>query len=77
VSELVEAAKKLSVKQQRVLEVLLVGGTDVQAAEAAGVHKNTVYRLRHHDKDFIEAMQAARAELIKRTYVLAVPRSCT
>ncbi|MBS2033060.1 MAG: hypothetical protein JST54_34625 [Deltaproteobacteria bacterium] len=65
-SELAEAAKTLSVKQQRVLEVLLVGGTDAQAAETAGVHKNTVYNLRYNNEAFIAAMQAARNDLLTR-----------
>ena len=63
----VKAAKKLTLKQQRILEVLLVGGTDEQAAQTAAVHKNTVYQLRHNHPAFVEAMAAARGELIKRT----------
>jgi hypothetical protein len=67
VNRVVEAAKKLSPRQQRVLEVLLVGGTDAQAAEAAKLHKNSVYALRNQNPAFMEAMSLARADLIKRT----------
>jgi hypothetical protein len=67
VNRVAEAAKKLTPRQQRVLEVLLVGGTDAQAAEAAKLHKNSVYALRSQNPACMEPMRLAQTDLIKRT----------
>jgi AcrR family transcriptional regulator len=58
---------KASSKQQRAIEVLLVGGSDQQAAEAAGVTRPTVTDWRNKDEGFQEALATAKAELLKRT----------
>ncbi len=59
--------RSLSQKQLRGLEVLLVGGSDQQAAEAAGVSRSTMHRWRHDDPGFALALAAARNELLGRT----------
>lgn len=66
-SELEKATRKLSIRHQKILEVLLVGGTDAQAAEASGMHRNGVYNLRHNNEAFKAALEGARKDLLKRT----------
>ena len=63
---LASANEKLTDKQQRAIEVLLVGGTDAQAAQAAGVVRNTVTLWRNHNPDFATALLDARAEMLSR-----------
>jgi tRNA A37 N6-isopentenylltransferase MiaA len=58
---------KLSAKQQRALEVLLVGGTDQQAGETAGVSRNTVAQWRTQNEAFVEALSDLRQDLLRRT----------
>ncbi|MBS2031962.1 MAG: hypothetical protein JST54_28955 [Deltaproteobacteria bacterium] len=60
-------ARKLSVKQQRALEVLLVGGTDEQAAQAAQVSRQTISKWRNHHPGFADALALARDEMLSRT----------
>ena len=58
---------KISAKQQRALEALLVGGSDAQAADVAGVTRTTVTQWRHHVPEFKEAIRTARRDLLART----------
>jgi hypothetical protein len=62
-----EPTRSITVKQQKALEVLLVGGTDQQAAETAGVARTTVNGWKNGSATFIEALKLARDELLKRT----------
>lgn len=55
--------KKLTPNQRRAVESLLTSGSVTQAAEAAGVTRNTLYRWMK-DTDFIEAMRDAEAEAV-------------
>ncbi len=64
---LAESTPRVSAKQQRAIEVLLVGGTEQQAADAAGVSRRTVSQWRHQVPAFAEAFQAARRDLLQRT----------
>ncbi len=64
---LAEKAKaRISAKQQLALEVLLVGGTDQQAADAARVSRTTVSHWRRQVPDFVEAARLARRDLLQR-----------
>lgn len=60
-------AASLNAKQMKALEVLLVGGNDVQAAEAAGVSRTTISVWRNEHPTFSEKLRGARDELLKRT----------
>lgn len=51
----------VSPNQQLAIDALLAGGTDSEAAEAAGVRRETVCRWRHSDADFIAALNRARS----------------
>jgi hypothetical protein len=53
----------LSPAQEVALAELLAGANDVQAAEAAGVHRQCVNKWRHHDADFVAALNRRRADL--------------
>lgn len=59
--------RKLSAKQQRALEALLVGASDQQAAESAHVSRTTVADWRNKVPAFAEALATARVELLRRT----------
>lgn len=54
---------EITVRQERALHVLLAGGDDAAAAQAAGVQRPTLNRWKNHDADFISAMNLARADL--------------
>jgi len=60
-------SRKLNVSQHRALEVLLVGGTDEQAAQAAGVNRRTISKWRNHHPGFADALTIARDEMLART----------
>ena len=53
----------LTPAQEVALAELLAGATDVQAAEAAGVHRQCVNKWRHHDADFVAALNRRRAAM--------------
>ena len=59
--------KPISPKQQQALEVFLVGGTDQQAAQAAGAARSTVNGWRNSNAAFMEAMNLAQKDLRRRT----------
>jgi ParB-like chromosome segregation protein Spo0J len=61
------SSRRLNSKQQRALEALLVGASDQQAADAAGVTRPTVMGWRNKSLSFRAALAEARAELWKRT----------
>jgi hypothetical protein len=50
----------VSANQQLAIDVLLAGGTDSEAAQAASVTRETVCRWRHSDADFIAAYNRER-----------------
>jgi len=58
---------KLTAKQQKALEAILVGASDQQAADSAGVSRNTIMSWRSKLVGFSEALAAARSDLLKRT----------
>ena len=60
-------SRPISPTQQKALEVLLVGGTDQQAAEASGVARSTVNGWRNSNAPFIDAMVSARKDMLRRT----------
>ena len=55
--------KKLKRRQELALSVLLTGGSDAEAAKAAGCRRETVCRWRHGDPVFIAAYNRRRQEL--------------
>ena len=55
--------KRLSVSQERVIELLLAGKTQKEAAAEAGVAAETVSRWRKSNDAFREALGARRREL--------------
>jgi hypothetical protein len=57
---------KLTAKQQKALEAILVGASDQQAADSAGVSRNTIMSWRSKLAGFSEALAAARSDLLKR-----------
>ncbi len=59
--------KKVTVRQQQAIEVLLIGGTDQQAAEKAEVSRSTVTKWRNNPASaFAEELERAREEMRKR-----------
>ena len=59
--------RKVTVRQQLAIEVLLIGGTDQQAAEKAGVSRSTVTKWRNDPGSaFAEELERAREEMRKR-----------
>ena len=50
-------------RQEQALRVLVAGGTDAEAAKAAGAARETVCRWRHHNADFLAALAQARQDL--------------
>jgi S-adenosylmethionine:tRNA-ribosyltransferase-isomerase (queuine synthetase) len=58
--------RKLNQKQQRALETLLVGGSDLQAAETAKVNRATIAQWRTKLPSFIAALASARSDLLRR-----------
>jgi hypothetical protein len=50
-------------RQEQALRVLVAGGTDAEAAKAAGAARETVCRWRHHSADFLAALAQARQDL--------------
>jgi transposase-like protein len=57
----------LTDKQKRAIDALLVGATDQQAADAAGVARSTLGRWRSGLPEFGHALEAARKEMLQRT----------
>ena len=59
--------KKVTVRQQLAIEVLLIGGTDQQAAEKAEVSRSTVTKWRNNPASaFAEELERTREEMRKR-----------
>jgi len=54
---------ELSLGQQNAIDVLILGGTDAEAATAAGVTRQTICGWRNHDAEFQATLNAARAAL--------------
>lgn len=54
---------ELTVPQERAIEILLAGGTDSEAAQAAEVTRQTVNGWKRQDALFVATMNARRAEL--------------
>ncbi len=61
-----EPTKAITVTQQQALEILLVGGTQQQAADALGVARTTVSGA-VDDATFMAALRQARTDLLKRS----------
>lgn len=61
-----KAPQNVTPKQDRALVKLLAGGTDAQAAKAAGVDRRQVFRWRHEDEAFAAALHDRQAELFQR-----------
>jgi len=55
-----DGSGQISLRQERAMDVLLRGGRDSEAAEAAGVRRQTVNKWRHHDAAFIAALNRRR-----------------
>lgn len=55
--------RELSVEQEQVINVLLEGATDAEAAERAGVGVRSIVRWRAEDALFVAEMNRRRAEL--------------
>jgi hypothetical protein len=53
----------LSIEQQNAIDLLVTGKTDLETAEAVGVHRGTVAKWRLHDPHFQAALNARRQEL--------------
>ena len=56
-------APQITPRQERAMHVLLAGGDDTAAAQAANVQRPTLNRWKNHDPDFISAMNIARRDL--------------
>ena len=54
---------ELSLGQRNAIDVLILGGTDGEAATAAGVARQTVCDWRNHDAEFQAELNRARAAL--------------
>lgn len=52
----------LSTEQQTVIAVLTDGRSVVAAAEAAGIHRTSIYQWMKHDGPFLSALNLARIE---------------
>lgn len=61
-------APALSAPQAAAVELLAVGKTDTEAAEAIGVTRQTVNGWRNHDPAFLAAVNARRRELWEETH---------
>ena len=57
----------VSASQQLAIEVLLAGGTDSEAAQAASVTRESVNRWRHSDADFVAALNRERRAIFEAT----------
>ena len=55
--------QELSIPQERAIEILLAGGTDSEAAQAAEVSRQTVNGWKRTDAAFIVALNTRRAAL--------------
>lgn len=53
----------LSVEQMNAIELLALGKTDQETADAVGVTRQTVNKWRNHDSDFEVALNLKRQEL--------------
>ena len=56
-------ARELTVAQLNAIDLLVIGATDGEAAEAVGVTRQTVNTWRNHDPVFIASLNARRLEL--------------
>lgn len=57
----------MSANQQLAIEILMAGGTDSEAAQAASVTRETVNRWRHSDADFVAAYNRERRAIFEAT----------
>ena len=55
--------KKLGVKQQNAIDLLITGTSDRETAEAIGVARQTVTEWRNHDYEFMAALNRKRADV--------------
>lgn len=55
--------RQLSVKQERAIELLLVGKGDAEVAKAVGVSRQTVNEWRNHDALFIAELNLRRQQV--------------
>ncbi len=55
--------KTLTLAQQNAIDRLIAGGNDSEAAEAAGVTRQTVNTWRNHEPSFIAELNARRQDL--------------
>lgn len=62
---MVKNGKKASLKKSKALAALLSGANAVEAAAAAGVVTNTIYKWQK-DPEFTEALNAAKSEAMDR-----------
>jgi ActR/RegA family two-component response regulator len=53
----------LTIEQQNAIDFLAMGKTDLETAEAVGVHRGTVAKWRLHDPHFQAALNARRQEV--------------
>ena len=62
-----QVRKKVTISQQHAIEVLLIGGSDQQAADKAGVSRSTVTKWRNNrESAFAEALAKAREDMRRR-----------
>ena len=62
-----EGLDKLTPAQQKAISALLISRTLSEAAEAAEVHRTTVYRWLRQDRNFRTELRRARREFIGET----------
>ncbi|WP_188881584.1 helix-turn-helix domain-containing protein [Alicyclobacillus cellulosilyticus] len=55
--------RQLSIEQENAIDLLLMGKSDREVAEAVGVTRQTVWEWRNRNPDFIAALNARRQEL--------------
>jgi len=65
--QLAHPADGLSVAQQNAVDALLAGLSDTEAAEAAGVTRQTVNAWKNHNPTVVAAMNQARRDLWERS----------
>lgn len=57
-----DTSRQLSVKQENAIDLLVLGKTDQEVAEAVGVSRQTVNEWRNHDPVFIAELNFVRQE---------------
>ncbi len=56
----------LSMKQERAISLMILGKNDTEIGEEVGVSRESVWRWRNENADFMEAARMRREELISR-----------